>query len=316
MSEAESGEPARNKEIVTPFFKLPIVGTFPRDKIVIQGTSETIIRPKEIQKRIDDNWQKRRHEVEARGGQLVDRPKINLIEVQVKDDKLHIKLGRGKYKDFVGTYETELQDTNPELVPRNFSISALLATADNHLVLLRRSRTVFQYPTWVSTFGGSVEPEDVDENGNVDPFKTVTREVSEESGISQETINDIQCLGFTKDMKTKVEDMMFLAKTRLTKKQIQEQQMDQHLEEGASVFVLSDPDEVRKKVLEFSKVFVSDGAAILALYGRQKFGEDWFSFVINRLKRRGNVYASLTEQQRKIIEQRLIEKLGRVASSS
>src|SRR3990172_7971516 len=108
---------------------------------------------------------------------------------------------------------------------------------------------------------------------------------------------------------------MFKTKTSLTKDEIEKQQQNQHLEEGECVLVLANPDEIRKKVLEFSKIFVSDGAAILILYGRRKFGEEWFNFVINRLRRRGSIYTSLTEQQRNIIEQRLIEKLGRVVSS-
>jgi len=315
VSEAELTEPTKNSEVVNPFFEIPIEGSFPKEKITIQDTQETIERPNEVQEKIEENWLKRRHEVDQRGGKLIDRPKVILIDTQIKDDKLYIKLGRGHYKDFVGTYGTELHDTNPELVPRNFSISALLETADGYIVLLKRSQRVFQYPSWISTFGGSVEPEDVDDKGSIDPFKTVSREVSEEAGISPESINDIQCLGFTRDIHTKVEDMMFQAKTSLTKDEIEKQQQNQHLEEGECVLVLANPDEIRKKVLEFSKIFVSDGAAILTLYGRRKFGKEWFSFIIDRLKRRGNVYASLTEQQRKIIEQRLIEKLGRVTSS-
>jgi len=315
VSEAELTEPTKNSEVINPFFEIPIEGSFPKDKIAIQDTQETIERPNEVQEKIEENWLKRRHEVEQRGGRLVDRPKVILLDTQIKADKLYIKLGRGRYKDFVGTYETELHDTNLELVPRNFSISALLETADGYIVLLKRSKRVFQYPSWISTFGGSVEPEDVDDKGNIDPFKTVTREVSEEAGISPESIHDIQCLGFTKDIHTKVEDMMFQAKTLLTKDEIEKQQRNQHLEEGESVMVLANPDEIRRKVLEFSKIFVSDGVAILALYGRRKFGEEWFNFVINHLRRRGSIYASFSEQQRNIIEDRLIERLGRVVSS-
>lgn len=314
MSEAELTEPIQNSEVINPFFEIPIEGSFSKDKIVIQDTQETIERPNKVQAKIEENWLRRRHEVEQRGGELIDRPKVILLDTQIKDDKLYLKLGRGRYKDFVGTYETELHDSDPALVPRNFSISALLETTDGYIVLLKRSQGVFQYPNWISTFGGSVEPEDVDDMGNIDPFKAVTREVSEEAGITPESIHDIKCLGFTKDIHTKVEDMMFQAKTSLTKDEIEKQQQNQHLEEGECVLVAVNPDEIRKKVLEFSKIFVSDGTAILTLYGRRKFGEEWFNFVINRLRRRGSIYSSLTDQQRQIIEQRLIERLGKVTS--
>lgn len=313
--ETETAQNTPSKEVTTSFFKLPIEGNFPKDKIVVQDTQEIIKRPKEIEQQIERNWVKRQQEVKQRGGKLFDSQRVILLNTQVKDGKLNIKLGRGRYKDIVGTYGSEIQNSNPELVPRNFSVSILPETTDGYLILHKRNNTVFLSPDWISTFGGSVDPEDVDGSGNVDPFISVAREVSEEVGISSESIHDIKCLGFIRDTHTKVEDMMFLASISMTKEEIEKQQEGQSLEEGTSVFVPINAVEVRKKLLEFSKVFVSDGAAILALYGRREFGEEWFNFVISRLKRRGKVYESLTDKQREIIEQRLIKRLGRVKPS-
>lgn len=299
-------------KISTPFFEIPIIGNFSKDDVVLEDTQERIQRPAWVERIIDQNWEKRKGEVEARGGELVDTPKVLLLEFRQKAGKLRLKLGRGSYRDFVGTYDSDLGVNNPETVPRLFSVAALLETSDGFVVLNERSLSVFQNPHWLSTFGGSVELEDTSENGQIDPFKTAIKEISEESGLKQEVIGNVECLGLTKDTFTGVEDMLFHAKTVLTKEEIEREQKNKTLEEGRSIFVPCTPDEVRNKILEFSKVFVSDGSALLTLFGRRRFGEDWFNFVIDRLRRRGNVYSSLTEEQRKILEQRLIERLSRI----
>lgn len=312
MTEVEVSPIEKSQGIVTPFFEIPIFGHFSKSNLEIEDTQQTNLKSAELQRRIEENWERLKEEVLKRGGKLENRPKVYVIDISRQDAILHLKLGRTTYKDFVGTCNTAIRLQTPEVIPRLLSVASILETSDHFLVLIERSQQVFQYPGWVGSLSGTVEVDDTDENGKIDPFKAAQKEIAEEVGIELIDISSLECLGFMRDRISGTESMVFQAKTSLTKSQIEEKQKEKALEEGKSVFVTTTPKEVGKRILELSKIFEPDGAAILTLLGREKFGENWFNFILRRLQRRGNVYAKLTQEQREILENRLISKLGRM----
>lgn len=312
MSESEVQPINLSEVIVTPFFEIPVSDHFSKGEVQIIDSEQNFKVDDKFEQRVDEIWQERKKQIEAAGGHLEDRPKLVVLNNTIESGKLCLTLGHSSYKYYVGSIDPTLRfEIGPEHLPKFLGAAALLETSDNYLVLDERSQSVFQYNGWLSVFAGSTELSDIDANGVIDPFTTAIREVEEETGVEDMEISDIQCLGYTTDKFTDSEAMLFHIKTTLTKVELEDFQRNKKLDEGKSVFVPADADEIRKKILEFSKVFVSDGASVLTLFGRDKFGQEWFNNVIERLNRRGNIYNSLTDKQRKTLEDRLILRLAR-----
>lgn len=275
MTEFVGNKPNSEREIVRPIFDLPIVGRFSRMDVVINDSCTSIYRPPDIQQVIDDNWALRLQEVNERGGSLEDRQKVLLLNRAIEDDRLIIGLGRDYYRNFVGTYfNQEIRQNCPDMVPQLLSVTALLETSDNYLVLNKRSQAVFQYPGWISGLGGPVEADDVNERGEIDPFVAAIREISEETGIDGQQVVRIECTGFMRDLVTGIEDMTFFAQTVLTREEIETAQVNIAPKEGESVFMAADGQEIQR-VLAHERL-VSDAAALLTLFGklRPRFPDD------------------------------------------
>lgn len=312
MSESEV-QPINLPEVIdTPFFEIPVSGHFSKEEIEIIDSKQSFEVDDKFKPKIEEIWQAKKKQVEEKGGHLEDRPKLVVQNISVESGKMCLALGHSSYKYYVGFTDLELRNlVGLDKLPKFLGAAALLETSDNYIVLNERSQSVFQYNGWLSVFAGSTELDDVDANGVIDPFVTAVREVKEETGVDNLEIADIKCLGYKSDRSIDADEMLFHVKTTLTKIKLENLQRNKNLDEGKSVFMPIDADEVRKKILEFSKGFVSDGASVLALFGRDKFGQEWFNNVIERLNRRGNVYNSLTDKQRQIIEDRLILRLAR-----
>jgi len=287
--------------IDNPFFEIPVRGRYTRGQVNVIYGGEEIQRPPEVIKQIDREWEKQL----AAGKKLSNNELLILLDRKVQDGRLTLKLGNGYYKDYVGTYD--LRMTHPEWAPQLLTTATCLETADGFLVLNER-KEVFKYPGWVGSFGGVADKSDVNEEGNIDPFKTAIRETSEEAGIPEEDLTEIVCMGVMRDPKTNIEVVLFRSKTNLTKEEI-EQGQNTDKQEGSNIYLPIEEEKMKLKALDFAKTTVTDALAVVALVGEEKFGDEWLDHLIKRLKRRGDVYASLSEEQRKEIESRKIERV-------
>lgn len=314
MGEKEISQTRETPIVVTPFFEIPILGKFSRKNVIIEDTKETIPRSPVLQRRIDEIWKEEKRKAARSGIKFENRPSVVLISRKLENGKLYLKLGRGMYKDFIGVLNPTIRNQHPEFIHQHLIVSSVIETKDGYFTLNERSQKVREYHKWLGSFGGVGDVADVDRQGKINPFQWALTEISEESGIQFQEINSLKCLGIVKDKFPGFteEVIMFAAKTYLTKSEIEEKQGKMELEEGPSVFLPQKPDEISKKVLWFSKIMVPDAAAILALLGRQKFGEEWFRYVIGRLRRRGNTYSHLTEKQRRELEERLILRFAKL----
>ncbi len=309
MSESSESQPA----IETPFFEVPFEGEFSRDQVIIEDSEDMLKLPDAAKDRVESAWQKRIGEVTSRGGKLFDNTIVALRGWEVRDGKLFLKLGRTTYKTLIGFMNDQtLKFDFPEFSPNQLAATAFVETTDGFIALNERSQKVNQYPGWIGGYAGTVDLTQTDAEGRANPFVTAEREIEEESHIPPETIIEIKALGFSKDLLTGQNEMIFSASTSLTRANIEEIQDGQDLEEGGTIFVPATAEDLRKKVLEYSKITTTDVLAPLVIYGRKKFGEEWFNFVIHRLKRRGEVYTQkLDTEKRKLLEQKLVTRLSR-----
>lgn len=154
-----------------------------------------------------------RHELDATSG---------------REARLHLIVGRGSYRDFVGTnLDSSLApDLAGGAVPwihfgNAIGTSAIVATRDGKLVAGRRSRRVFGYRNHVHSFGGMLEGVDVTEDV-VDVFASMRRELSEELAIAPAEIHELTLNGIIVDPGIHQPELLFDVRVPLSARELRE----------------------------------------------------------------------------------------------
>jgi hypothetical protein len=225
------------------------------------------IRP-EVEAAIASTWQK---ESARPGIHLFDGPMCRLENVEARDDSLSLLLSPVSYKIFVGTnlHNPHLAKTFGRNVLANpVGLSALLCSADDYLLLGRRSGAVAYYPNRIHPFAGCLEPGE-----KIDLFSEIRRELREELSFSDADVKSLQLIGLSEDISIYQPEFLFAVRSTRTRGQI-----ESHLDPGEHRGILAIPatrdavDQELKSIKTFTPVAV---AALLA-WGKMQFGAEWF----------------------------------------
>jgi 8-oxo-dGTP pyrophosphatase MutT (NUDIX family) len=222
----------------------------------------------EVEAMIDAAWR----DVLARPGvKLYDGPISRLERFRPDGDQLHLELSQTSYRIFVGTnlYHPDLADRfGPEVMANPVGVSTALATADGKLLFGRRNAAVAYYPRRTHPFAGSLEPRD-----NCDVFGAARRELREELTLADTDLGELTLLGLVEDRLIRHPELIFSVTTRLGEKELIAQ-MDQ-AEHHDTVAIPADTASVENALHDQS--FTPVGLACLLLWGRRRFGEDWYT---------------------------------------
>lgn len=100
--------------------------------------------------------------------------------------------------------------------PVYLSVDGLVFTADNYILIAKR------HPDKVGTYGeawhvpsGYVDETDRDGSGKISPFMAMRRELKEETGIGENHIKNLVCLGAAKNPEVAGVDVLFIGLTDL-----------------------------------------------------------------------------------------------------
>lgn len=133
------------------------------------------------------------------GKKYFDGPLVRVNSYNLTPEgKLSIVLGRTSYKEFLGTRDKASRIRySYDHIANPLLASAVVITSDNKILISKRGQDG-DLPGEIDALGGHIDPqEDVDENGNIDIFKAVKRETREETGLNEDEIDEIKCLGLT-----------------------------------------------------------------------------------------------------------------------
>ena len=205
------------------------------------------------------------------GAHLFDGPMCRLERWTVSDDgsRVRLELSPTSYKPFLGTNMTrpDLADRyGEEVLASPVGVSPALETADGFLLLGRRNAAVAYYPNRVHPFAGALEP------GDRDAFAAVRRELQEELSLTEPDVPEVRCTGLVREAKLRQTEMIFRAKSVLSREQI-ERRLDPG-EHRSILAVPADPAAVASVLRDPALTPV--GCAALLLWGRARFGEGWF----------------------------------------
>jgi len=107
--------------------------------------------------------------------------------------------------------------------------------------------------------------------------------------------------------------MIFFAETALTAAEIEKRTTDKEI----NVKILPDTKEdLEHAILWWAFSPSPSGASALALYGKQKYGDEWFNWINERLTRRDIVYTSMDEQQLAKLNKRAADRLTKLVDKS
>lgn len=192
-----------------------------------------------------------------------------------------LTVGPTCYRDFVGTNlynHHRLAEFGWHRFANPIGTTATLLTADGLICYGRRSDRVAYHARHVHTFGGGLEASDVGPDGRVDPFLSLSRELSEELDLRAEDLGELVCVGLIRDREIHQPELLLEATVRLTAEQIRDRwRRAEAREEHDEIVALADrPDAVVPFIRGCAPIApVAVGA--LMLHGRRRWGEGWFA---------------------------------------
>lgn len=228
-------------------------------------------------------WQEKLAQAKANGTRLFDAPLFRFISAQAMNDQLTITLGDTTYKEYVTTRVPEFALTHPRQDLGNaLSVCSVIETSDES-ILLEKRQGVDVYVGRYHVIGGFFERMlDTDQGKQPDPFAAMRREIREETGIQADDIRDQYCLGAVYDLTTPHAELCFLTRLHIPLAEVQKRQPeDEEIQHLLSLPITE--ESLRAFLLAHHGNISATGEPNLILYGRWKFGIEWYQDVMLRI---------------------------------
>jgi 8-oxo-dGTP pyrophosphatase MutT (NUDIX family) len=117
----------------------------------------------------------------------------------------------------------------------------------------------------------------------IDPFAAMRREIREETGIQSTDIRDQYCLGIVYDVATPHPEMCFLTRLDISLKEVQTRKPED--DEIVQLQILQvNAASLREFILTHHGNISATGEPNLLLYGKWKFGEQWYEDVMKGIQ--------------------------------
>lgn len=197
-------------------------------------------------------------------------------------------LSETNYKEYIGSLPAVpvLRGTLEEqYVPSPLAVCSVIVTLDGYLLFFRRASNVAENAGRLHVCGGQPT--------SVDLFGEITKEITEELGVESTCQAGMICTGLMQHWMSRKLELTFWTDLRLSSLEC-EQRMErlrhfEHVRNESGLFCVRVPaeqDQLSHYVLQQDAQLTPPGQAAVVLYGREKFGERWFSEVEELLKMR------------------------------
>jgi 8-oxo-dGTP pyrophosphatase MutT (NUDIX family) len=132
----------------------------------------------------------------SRGKYLFDSNLFRLASYRVVDENLLLSVENTTYKEFVGTRHNSFKSKfGREFLANPLSVGAIVVTTDRQFVLGRRRGDLDLNPNKLSVPAGVMDRKRDVQNGHPNAFGAIVRELTEETGLLESEIEEIDCLG-------------------------------------------------------------------------------------------------------------------------
>ncbi len=275
-------EPAHD---AAPFI-VDAVGPFERGQVSVRWSDERRPTNALLETLIDETWRDKLASAAANKQHLFNGALVRLIDLKVGRSspqgqaELRLTVGPSDYRDFVGTnlYNAHLLATLGRVCFSNpVGTTATIITRDGWLLYGRRNDRVAYHAGYLHTFGGGLEPADRDEDGSLDMFAALARELREELKVTDREIGSAVCVGVVRDTQIHQPEVLFDVYVSATRADLLERHhpLAEDQEHAAIEGCLDDPDAIVPFITRAGKIAPVAAAALL-LHGRLNWGLDWY----------------------------------------
>jgi hypothetical protein len=233
----------------------------------------------EIQAWMDTDWQQKLMIAKERGTRLFDAPLFRFIDATAHPDgTLHIVLGDTGYKEYVTTRTPEFaHGRSRQELGNALAVCSVVETSDDY-ILLEKRQGVDIYVGRYHVIGGFFERnlDSVTGTGQPDPFAAMCREIREETGIQSADITAQHCLGAIYDLETPHGELAFLTRLSISLDDVLHHRTPGDDEIKLLLSLKVSAESLREFIVSNHGNISSTGEPNLLLYGKWKFGTQWF----------------------------------------
>ncbi len=203
--------------MTTPPFIVEVSGRFGPDDVRVRWRDEPKPSDPDLDALIERVWTEQTRAAERTGAILFNGPLARYLRHRVHRGVLTMDVGPTDYAHFLATNLLN-HERGDEIGWERFSnpvgTSATVITSDGFLVFGRRNQRVAYHPGYLHTFGGALESADRREDGSLDAFASIRRELLEELGLRDDDVVQLVCLGLIRDRQIRQPELIFDAHVR------------------------------------------------------------------------------------------------------
>ena len=204
-------------------FEIETHGLFPKDKVIVHDSDDRMMMTPKLRDLIDEEWQKKETRMLKRDGLFFPGDLCRLNRYEIRDNDLHLYLGRTHFKELLGTnlsHPIINKLLGEEYMSNGLGVRAVIRTQDEKIIICQRSEKVVEAAGYYHLCGGYIKPSKHHSGGIPDPYLSMESYMEEELGISGDTLRHIVCIGLTVDSETLKPELMFEVETDLTFRQV------------------------------------------------------------------------------------------------
>lgn len=271
-------------------FEVAVFGTFRPGQVRVDWHEKPRPPHAELDALIEKTWAEKLAECENTGRLLFNGQLTRCLAYRVENGELLIDAGPTDYANFVGTnlFNHERGDEfGWDLFSNPIGTSATLITSDGWLLLGRRNHRVAFYGGYVHMFGGALEAVDHRDDGTVDAFGSISRELKEELALSEADIKEIVCLGLIAERRIRQPELIFETTVPLTQAEIANRIRPGHPdEEHTGIVACRDEPGAIVPFLRATEPIAPVAVGALCQHGRRRFGQPWYEAALSELAKR------------------------------
>lgn len=265
-------------------YRLLAEGYFSSTQLVTDWVSTgTTRRDRETELLVSQAWTDLAESAQHPVGTMPSSRLCRLLGWHLDRDSLSLTFGPTDYRELIGTNQRHpelARSRGRDYLANATGACAVVATADDRLVVQRRRADLLQFPGWFHVCGGMIQPSERNGEVNVAPFEAIRAELWEELGIAPAFVADMRCLGLVEDSRTFQPELVFTARLNVPAARFARPIGDEH--EG--LLLLDDnAASLGSFLIAHAQQIVPVGLACLLRYGRRCFGPAWAEATISAM---------------------------------
>lgn len=292
------------------FFKIIVEGKFSPNELEFHEVpaGSSIKRTPESEAYLEAEWEKLLANGFKPWPNDTKPTRYRLVDVKIENGKLVTTLDPGiSYRDCVGGSKDEYHERFGEEASVRGLASTVVVLArtkegeERMMITLRNEKQDYKPGGFHVSTGGWI-----DVKKKETPVQAAYRELQEEAGVSAEEVENLFCRGIVNNPIKDHGDMVFQGTTSVP---VEELMKRTHDDENEVLFIPTDQQKIQQWLLAPAHANTTIGLSAILLFGKDRFGDQWFNEMNAALAWRSQNYSD--ESNRDALEARDTGRLAK-----